>query len=75
MKLRSQRFISAEDALVVISQPPIPPDYFTHQAPAAFELEDEPNLIFRYAADDSDAIAEVRRRHIERRHAWEEKCR
>jgi len=73
--LRSQRFIPTEEALVLISQPPISPDYFTHQAPGAFELEDEPNLIFRYAADDPDAIAEVRRRHIERRRAWEEKCR
>jgi hypothetical protein len=32
------------------------------QAPTAVALEDEPNLIFRYAADDQAAIAEVRSR-------------
>jgi hypothetical protein len=33
------------------------------QARGAIALEDEPNLIFRYAAGDPDAIAEVRSRH------------
>jgi hypothetical protein len=61
--LRAQRFIPTQEALRVISQKPIPLDYFTHQAPGALGLEDEPNLIFRYAADDPEAIAEVRSRH------------
>jgi hypothetical protein len=29
----------------------------------AIALEDKPNLIFRYAADEPEAIAEVRSRH------------
>ena len=34
--------------------------------------EDEPDLIYRYAADEPEAVAEVRRRHAERRNRWEQ---
>jgi hypothetical protein len=39
---------------------------------AALGPEDEPDLIFRYAADDPEAGAEARRRHAELRHGWEQ---
>jgi hypothetical protein len=43
-----------------------------HAGPwAAMGPEDDPDLIFRYAADP-EAVVEVRRRHMELRHEWEQ---
>jgi hypothetical protein len=65
--LNECRVLTTEDAVALVRTPLIPPDYRIHQAPGAFDLEDEPNLLFRYAADDPEAVAEVRRQHAERR--------
>ena len=65
--LRAHSFIPEHEAIALVHEPDIPEEYWLHEAPGALRLEDEPNLIFSYAADDPEAIAEVRRRNAERR--------
>jgi hypothetical protein len=67
--------LTTDEALAVVEESPVSSNYKVHQAPGTLELEDEPDLLFRYAADDLDAIDEVRRRHAERRGPAEEQHR
>jgi hypothetical protein len=64
-------FLPSDEALTLMHHLRKTDDYVITDAPyAGICLEDEPDLIFRYAADDPDAIAEVRRTHAERRELW-----
>ena len=68
------RFVPTDDALRQVGEPKISLDYFLSAGPwAPIGLEDQPNLIFRYAADEPEAVDEVRQRNAERRKAWERK--
>jgi hypothetical protein len=66
-----EHFLRTKEAVRVIGLRRISWRYMVAQTPAAIALEDEPNLVFKYAADDPEAITEVRRRHAERREEWE----
>jgi hypothetical protein len=72
-------FVSTEDALVLVHHLrkttwDAPDAHLILAGPwASIGPEDEPDLIARYAADDPGAVAEVQRRHAERRYAWEQK--
>jgi hypothetical protein len=76
--LGDANFVPAEDARVLVHHLPkttwdAPDAYVIHAGPwAAIGPEDEPDLIFRYAADDPEALVVVRRRHTELRHEWEQ---
>lgn len=70
--LDDDNFIPVEEAPTVIQHVGKADDYLILAAPwAPIHLEDEPDLILRYAANNAVAISEVRRRHTERREAWE----
>lgn len=75
--LGDANFVPTEDAPVVIHHLrktawDAPDAYVIVAGPwGAIGPEDEPDLIFRYVADDPDAVAEVRRRHAELLQAWE----
>jgi hypothetical protein len=73
--LREQRFLPEADALALVERQNIDLDYFMAAAPWAIALEEMPSLVFRYAADDPEAVAEVRSRTENRREAWEQTCR
>jgi len=74
-ELREMRFLPTEEALRIVGLKRISLDYHVAQKPGAIGLEDDAGLIFRYAADDPDAIAEVRARHAEGWERWRKKCR
>jgi hypothetical protein len=61
--LQAKRFLPWEEALRVIGLKRISWRYEIAQLPGAVGFEDDPHLIFRYAADDPDAIAAVRAQH------------
>ena len=66
--LDDANFLDAEEAHVVIDHLRKTDDYANIEGPwAPIGPEDEFDLIRRYAADDPEAVAEVRRRHAERR--------
>jgi hypothetical protein len=77
--LDGMNFVPTEDARIVVNhlrkKPWDSPDaYIILAGPwAALGPEDDPSLILRYAADDPQAVAEVRLRHAERRDRWEQK--
>jgi hypothetical protein len=74
--LDDDSFLPIEEAVVVLHHVRKTDDYIILGRPwAAIGLEDEPNSIFRYAADEPNAIAEIRSRHAERRQRWEQRCR
>ena len=61
-------FLDVEAANAVIDHLRKTDNYVIIAGPwAAIGPEDDPDLIRRYAADDPEAVAEVRRRHAERR--------
>ena len=67
-------FLSQDDALLQVKGAESARDYVLSEGPwVPIALEDEPDLIFRYCADEPGALAEVRRRNKERREAWEQK--
>ena len=68
--LWEHRFLPTEEALRIVGLKRISSRYQIAQMPGAIGLEDDANLVVRYARDDPDAVAEVRRRHAERREAW-----
>jgi hypothetical protein len=76
--LDDANFVSTEDARTLVNHLrktawDAPDAYVIHDAPwAGIGPEDEPDLIYQYAADDPEAVAEVRRRHAERRNRWEQ---
>ena len=68
--------LPVEDAVVLLHHLRKTDDYIVAAGPwAAICLEDEPNLIFSYAANEPKAVAEVRSRHAQRREAWERRHR
>jgi hypothetical protein len=77
--LDDANFVSAKDARILVyhlreTEWDAPEAYVILAGPwAAIGPEDDTDLIFRYVADDPEAIAEVQRRHAERRDAWEQK--
>ena len=68
--LREMRFLPTEEALRLAGLKRISWDYRIAQKPGAIGLEDDASLIFRYAADDPDAVADVRSRHAEGWERW-----
>ena len=56
-------FLSTDDALPLIEGTTIPLEFVLGQAPWAVALEDEPNLVFEYAADVPEAVDAVRLRN------------
>ena len=67
-RLENVQFLPVDEALVLLHHLRKADDYVIAEAPwAPICLEDYPDLIFRYAADDPEAVAEVRQRHAERR--------
>jgi hypothetical protein len=62
-QLRKWQYLSTEEALQVVQLDQIPNDFRVAQARGAIDLQREPTLIFRYAADEPEAVAEVRSRH------------
>lgn len=68
-------FLPTEDALVLLHhlRKREWDDYRILAGPwGAIHREDEPDLISRYAADDPEAVSEVRRRHADLRERWEQ---
>ena len=55
--------LPCEEAAVLVRLDPVPPQYRIRRAVGALALEGAPNLVFDYAADAPDAVAEVRARH------------
>jgi hypothetical protein len=76
--LGAANFVTTEDARVLVhylkkTAWDAPDAYVISAGPwAAIGPEDEPDLIFRYTADDPEAVTEVRRRHAELRRVWEQ---
>jgi hypothetical protein len=74
--LDDDSFLPIDDAVVVLHHLRKGDDYVIAEGPwGPICPEDEPELISLYAADEPKAVTEVRRRHAERRQAWEQKCR
>jgi hypothetical protein len=70
--LSDDNFLPVEDAVVLIHHLKKTDDYLILEGPwAPICPESELDLILRYAADDSAAVAEIRKRHAERRGTWE----
>jgi len=59
---RKWHYLSTQEAVDVIQLDQIPDDFRIAQAHRAIDVQVEPTL-FRYAADEPEAIAEVRSRH------------
>jgi hypothetical protein len=57
---REWRYLTTDEALRIVALDPVPDDYRIERARGALSLEDAPDLVFRYAADEPDAITEVR---------------
>jgi len=56
-------YLPADEALRVMRLEPIPADYRITEARGAVDPQGDPTLICRYAANEPDAIAEVRAQH------------
>jgi len=65
-------FFSQEEALRQVAAAETSRDVLCQGPWSPIGLEDEPDLIFRYCADEPEAVAEIRRRNKERREAWEQ---
>lgn len=61
------QFLSLDETLGVVEEPVIPHGYWCHEAPGALDPQMDGKLLRRYASDDPEAVAEVRRVHAERR--------
>ena len=55
--------LPCEEATELVHLEPVPLQYRIRHAVGALALEGAPNLVFDYAADVPDAVAEVRARH------------
>jgi hypothetical protein len=61
------RFLPLDETLALVEKPVIPEEFRGHAAPGALDFQTDGPLLRRYASDDPEAVAEVRRLHAEQR--------